>query len=149
MNPDSDISGIIGWFLLLFSFAWIGTCAMISLAGGWHRLAQKYRSNSEPSGETVRFASMSIGTGLFPARYRRVLFVTVGSSGFGLSVVFFYRLLHPPLFIPWTDVEAVQAERKWFSRHVAVTLRGFDKRLFFFGPAGRKILETFTALTPT
>lgn len=148
MNPASDLSSVIGWFLLLFTLAWIGTCAMISLAGGWHRLAGKYRARTEPQGETIRFASLSIGTGLFPARYRRVISVTVGPSGFGLSVVFFYRLLHPPLFIPWTDVESVQAERSMLKRHVAVNLRGFDKRLFFRGPAGKMILETFTAMKP-
>ncbi|MDH3311126.1 MAG: hypothetical protein OEM48_10700 [Gammaproteobacteria bacterium] len=149
MTPVSDISGILGWFLLLFTVAWIGTCAMISLTGGWHRLAQKFRSTSVPHGETFRFASMSLGTGFFPARYRRVLSVTVGASGIGLSVSFIFRLLHPPLYIPWTEVENVRPERAWLSSHIAVYLRGFDKRLLFRGPAGRKILETFTALTPS
>lgn len=120
---------------------------MMSLMGGWHRLAAKFRASSGIHGERIRFASMAIGTGLFPARYRRALIVTVGPSGIYLSVIFFFRLLHPPLFIPWSAVKAVQRERSWLVHHVAVTLHDFDKRLFFRGNAGKKILETFSAGT--
>lgn len=149
MEPAPNISDIIGWFILLFIVAWLGACTLISLTGGWHRLSRKFRSASDIHGETFRFASMSLGTGLFPARYRNVLFVTVGRSGMGLSVVFFFRLLHPPLIIPWSEVETVRPERAWLASHIAVYIRNFDKRLLFRGPAGRKILETFNAQTRT
>ncbi|WP_296671486.1 hypothetical protein [Sulfuricaulis sp.] len=131
--------------MLLIIVAWLFACAMISLMGGWHRLAAKFRSDSAINGEEIRFASMTIGTGLFPARYRRVLFVTVEPTGVGLSVIFPYRLLHPPLFIPWSAVESAQRERSWLVNHVAVNIRGFEKRLFFRGAAGKKILEAFNA----
>ena len=68
-------------------------------------------------------------------------------SGFGLSVIFLFRLLHPPLLIPWSAVESTQRERSWLVNHVAVKIRDFDKRLFFRGDAGKKILETYNANT--
>lgn len=147
MDPAPNLSGIVAWFILLFSIAWPGTCAIISLTGGWHRLAKKFRSDSDIDGEKFRFASMTLGTGLFPARYRNALFVTVGRSGVAMSVNFLFRVLHPPLFIPWTEVESAQRERSWLVNHVAVSLRGFEKRLFFRGRAGKKILEAFNGQT--
>jgi hypothetical protein len=77
--------------------------------------------------------------------YRNALFVTVGRSGLSLSVLFLFRVLHPPLFIPWSAVEAVRPERFWLVNRTAVYLRGFDKRMLFRGRAGQKILEAFNA----
>ena len=145
MDPAQNISGIVGWFLLLFVIAWPGTCAIISLTGGWHRLAKKFHSTSEIDGEKFRFASMSLGTGLFPVRYRHTLFVTVGRAGITMSVNFLFRVLHPPLFIPWSAVEIVRPETSWLVTHTAVYIRGFDKRLLFRGRTGKKILATFNA----
>jgi hypothetical protein len=116
--------------------------------GGWHRLATRFRSAAAINGEERRFASMTLGSGFFPARYRNTLFLTVARSGIGLSVLFLLRLLHPPLFIPWAEVEPVVRERSWMKNHVAVSLRGFDKRLLFRGQAGKKILETYNPNTP-
>jgi len=42
-------------------------------------------------------------------------------------------------------VESAQRERSWLVNHVAVNIRDFEKRLFFRGTAGKKILETFNA----
>ena len=147
MNPASNISGIVAGFILLFSVAWLGTCALLSLMGGWHRLAAKYRSTSEIDGEKYRFASMSLGTGFFPVRYRNVLFVTVGRTGITLSVNFLFRVLHPPLLIPWSAVETVRPETSWLATHTAVYLHDFDKRLLFRGRAGKKIHDVFHAKT--
>lgn len=146
MEPAPSMSGDIALIIVLLAIAWLGVCALISLMGGWHRLAAKFRATSASRGEEIRFVSMTLGTGLFPARYRNALFVTVGPSGVGLSVIFLFRVLHPPLFIPWSAVQSVQRERSWLVNHVAVSLHGFDKRLFFRGRAGKKILETFNAL---
>lgn len=145
MHPTSDISGIVAWFLLLFAVAWLILCALLSLMGGWRRLATRFPASSDTGGEEFRFASMSLGSGLFPVRYRNSLFVTVGHSGLGLSVVFLFRVMHPPLFIPWSAVETVRPEQSWMMNHVAVYIRGFDKRLAFRGRAGKKILEAFNA----
>jgi hypothetical protein len=145
MDPAHDTRGFVAWFPLLFIGVWLLVCALISLTGGWHRLAARFPASSGIDGEAFRFASMSLGSGLFPVRYRNTLFVMVGRSGLGLSVFFPFRVLHPPLFIPWSAVETVRREPSWLMNPVAVYIRGFDKRLLFHGRAGKRILETFIA----
>ena len=83
MDPASSLSGDIVLIVILLVVAWLGACALISLMGGWHRLAARFRSTSAINGEQYRFASMTLGSGLFPARYRNTLWVTVGRSGVG------------------------------------------------------------------
>lgn len=143
MHPTSDISGVVAWFLLFFVAAWLILCVLLSLMGGWHRLAQRFPAKSDSDGEEFRFASMSLGSGLFPVRYRNSLFVTTGRSGLGLSVLFLFRVMHPPLFIPWSAVETVRPEQTLFVSGTAVYLHGFDKRMLFRGRAGKMILEAF------
>jgi hypothetical protein len=139
------MSGSIEWFLPLFVVTWAFTCAMLSIVGGWHRLAVRFPASSAIDGEKYRFASMSLGSGFFPVSYRSSLFVTVGHSGLALSVLFLLRVMHPPLFIPWSAIETVRSERSWLLSGKAVYLRGFNKRLLFRGRAGKKILEAFNA----
>ena len=88
---------------------------------------------------------MSLGSGLFPVNYGNCLFVTVGHLGLALSVLFMFRILHPPLLIPWSAIEAVRPEKFWFMTRIAVYVRGLNKRLLFPRRVGKKILETFNS----
>jgi len=145
MDPAVTPSGITGWFIPLFVVTWTFACAMLSIVGGWHRLAVRFPASSAIDGEIYRFASMSLVSGHYPVRYNNSLFVTVGRPGLALSVFFLLRVMHPPLFIPWSAVETVRPERFWLVSGTAVYLRGFNKRLLFRGRAGKKILEAFNA----
>jgi len=146
MSSVPNLPVIFGWFTFLFFVAWPGTCALISILGGWHRLASHYSTTQSASGEEFKFASLSIGTGLFPIRYRNTLWITVGPNGIGLSVIFFFRVLHPPLFIPWSAVEAVRPESGWLTMQTAVYVQNFEKRLLIRGRAGKKIFDAYQAL---
>ena len=145
MDPAPNMSGSIEWLLPLFVVTWAFACALLSIVGGWRRLALKFPASSAIDGEKYRFASMSLVSGHFPVRYNNSLFVTVGRSGLALSVLFLLRVMHPPLFIPWSAVETVRPERFWLVGGTAVHLRGFNKRLLFRGRAGKEILEAFNA----
>lgn len=133
------------WFPVAFVLAWVGATVLLSLMSGWHQLASRLRATSPIEGERYRFSSLSLGTGAFPMSYRNCIFVTVGRSGFVLSVLFLYRVFHPPIYVPWSAVERVHPQQRWFLMCTAVYIQGFDKRLLFRGRAGRKILETFQA----
>ena len=145
MDSAPNMSGSIEWFLPLFVVTWVFTCAMLSFVGGWRRLAVRFPASSAIDGDKFRFASMSLVSGHFPVRYNNSLFVTVGRAGLALSVLFLLRVMHPPLFIPWSAIETVRPERFWLVSGTAVYLRGFNKRLLFRGRAGKKILEAFNA----
>jgi hypothetical protein len=137
-TPDSE------WFLPAFVVFWFAICGGLSLIGGWHHLAERFKSYEPIDGERFRFRSGAIGWGAFPVSYGSCLFVTVGSTGFALSVLLPFRFLHPPLVIPWSAVERCEHVSFWFMKQVAVHIDGFNRRLLFGGSLGSKILEAWT-----
>jgi hypothetical protein len=133
--PDSQ------WFVPAFVVFWLVICGLLSLLGGWHELAQRFKSTDIVNGERFYFRSGAIGSRFFPVSYGSCLFATVGPKGIGLSILFPFRFLHPPLFIPWSAVERCEGAKFWFMNHVAVHVTGFNRRLLFGGALGRRILE--------
>jgi len=137
-SPDSE------WFIPAFVVFWLAICGALSLMGGWHQLAERFKSDELVDGERFRFRSGAIGWAAFPVSYGSCLFATVGSKGFALSILFPFRFLHPRLVIPWSAVERCEHVRFWFMKHVAVHVAGFNRRLLFGGGLGSKILEAWT-----
>jgi hypothetical protein len=102
MRPDG--LPIVWLYLLPFLVvgAWVLVGGLLSVLGGWSRLATKYRSTAaRPPGchwlQSGRFGWVSYSNAL-----------TVGNTGAGLylAVFFLLRLFHPPLLIPWTAITA-------------------------------------------
>jgi len=118
---------------------------LLSVIGGWHALARRFRSDDDIDGERFRFRAAGIGWGPFPVNYGNVIFATVGRRGLALSVFLPFRFMHPPLVIPWPAVERCEAVRVFWRRQVAVYVTGFrPRRLLFGGALGRAILATWT-----
>src|SRR6266496_2847340 len=46
------------WFFPLFIGGWLAISCFLSLIGGWHALAKRYRSTISSSGKLFSFASM-------------------------------------------------------------------------------------------
>lgn len=145
MESFLNASNAAVWFLAAIILVWLGASVLLSVMSGWHQLASRLRATSPIEGERYRFTSLSLGSGAFPMSYRNCIFVTVGRSGFVLSVLFLYRMFHPPIYVPWSAVKTAHPEQRWFLMYTAVYIRGFKKRLLFRGRAGRKILEMFQA----
>ena len=89
------------WFPLYFIGLWVSICVVISLAGGWFQLAQSYRASGDFIGPTIHWQSGSLR---YVANYRSCLITGSNESGLYLGVCFLFRVAHPPLFIPWSDV---------------------------------------------
>jgi hypothetical protein len=79
------------WFLLLSRF------------DGWADLAQRYRFQGTTPPQAHRFVSGEVG-GMF---FSRGLALAVEPVGLYLTPLWFLRVGHPPLLIPWTAVQAV------------------------------------------
>ena len=79
---------------------------------GWRSLAEKYRAEGHFSGlaHTFWYAHMRSMT-----KYNRVLKVGCDERGLSLSTAFYFRLGHPPLFIPWSEVHFIRRQAKIFS----------------------------------
>ena len=91
-------------FLVGFVVMWSLVSYLLSVIGGWSRLAEDYRSERPIEGRRWRFQSASMR---FSTAYSNVLTIGASEAGLSLSVLFLFRLGHPPLFIPWSDLRKV------------------------------------------
>src|SRR5688500_2833043 len=92
---------------IFFVALWCGVCWVLSLVGGWHRLAGTYRAEKPAMGESYRLQSGRVG----PVSYNQCLRVQAAPDGFYLSVLFLFRPGHPTLFIPWNAVHHPEVKR--------------------------------------
>jgi hypothetical protein len=127
--------------LLLFVVMWVCIAGVLSYVGGWHTLSQVYPDRGVLDGETFRFASMSLGKGIFPVNYGSCLSVRVGNFGIGLSPLLPFRLFHPPLFVPWSAISSCKVDKFLFIEQTSLYLVSPDTRLRFTGRAGRAIKQ--------
>jgi hypothetical protein len=118
-----------------------GTRALLSMLGGWTSLAGEFRATQRADGERFRFVSGSMGTRVFPVSYGGCLFVTVNETGFGLSILFPFRFLSPPLFIPWSQVASAETKRFFLVNRAIVRLHGRWPAISVRGAAGKCIVD--------
>lgn len=101
-----DYKTLIVWGTVLSTIAislfyWWFLCLIVSNAGGWSRLAEKYPAETKPSRkELVRWQSMRIGR----CSYLRSVSLCTSAQGLYMRVGWFFRPAHAPLFIPWSAV---------------------------------------------
>jgi hypothetical protein len=88
-------------FLPSFVVLWCAGCGLIALGSGWVQLARVYRSTGAFSGTQWGFQSAGFR---YLARYSRVLTIGYGSGGLYMAVFPLFRVMHPPLLIPWKDL---------------------------------------------
>jgi hypothetical protein len=131
------------WFIPFFALMWFVICGSLALASGWWSLASRFAAPGSVQGECFRFVSGSMGLRFFPVNYGNCLFVTVNDDGFRLAILFVFRFLSPPLYIPWARVESIAEKRFLFIRYASIRIRESWPRLSFYGKAGKGILEAY------
>ena len=99
---------IAGGFFVFFSFL----LAMLSIIGGWHRLAKKYATKAKPEGKRFYMVSGRVGI----VSYGNCLNVVVGESGLYLSMFPIFRAFHSPLLIPWHDLHGFREWPSWLPK---------------------------------
>lgn len=113
-------------FPICFAAMWTFVCFLVSL-GGWRALAARYKTDAPFAGNILRMRSAVFG---WMTNYNGVLQPGANAQGLYLSVLFFFRVAHPPLFIPWEDIGVRQRKRLFssgivftFAKAPSVTLR--------------------------
>lgn len=90
-------------FPLFFAGMWLFSMYWMALASGWRLLAKRFRAQGEFPGQKwkMQSAHMRWLTGFNGC-------LTVGADKAGLFMVPFvlFRIWHPALFIPWTEITA-------------------------------------------
>jgi len=94
-------------FLITFTVVGCGLLFAFSVFGGWGDLARRFPAAGKPPGQYYRFRSARVGG----IGYMNVLTVGVCDEGLYLGVLFLFRLAHPPLLIPWSEVTEVRVDR--------------------------------------
>jgi len=75
-------------------------CNVLSFSGGWRRISRSYATALEPVGERFTWQSGSVGV----VSYKNCLTIQAGPKGVFVSVPFFLRPGHKPLFITWDAI---------------------------------------------
>ena len=131
----------------MFALMWFGIGGLLSLLSGWRSLASRFPGSDSIQGDHFRFVSGSMGIPFFPVNYGSCLFVTVNEMGFRVAILFLFRFLTPPLFIPWAQVESVAEKRFLFMRYAAIRIRENWPILSFYGKAGKRMLEAYARVS--
>ena len=101
------------WFWPVFPLFLAGLICLVSLilstVDGWRRLAASYPDDIAVDGVTFRWQSAQFGS----ANYSGCLSVSVDHARLRLAVALPFRVGHPPISIPWSDVR-VELGRYWF-----------------------------------
>ena len=128
------------WFLPGFVLIWVAITGLLATLSGWSSLATQFRADQTIEGERFRFASASLGRRWLPVSYGNCLFFTVAPGGLSLSILFLFRLLSPPLFVPWSKVESIKEGRFLFMRFTVVRIAGHWSQLKVYGRLGQQVM---------
>lgn len=108
--------------MVLVVVIWCLTSYLIGFMTGWVALARRFRAQSEPYGD-----ARAVGPFFYTiymrywAHYSSVIRLTAASDVLYASVLFPFRIGHPPLRIPWNEIRFGQA-RRFMSTYVVLTL---------------------------
>jgi hypothetical protein len=116
LDQHSSLVWIIGplWFV----FGWLLVMFVLSYIGGWSTLAKRYRVRSEYAGP--RWPRQS-GKMRWGANYSGCLTLGASPEGLYLAMMWLFSFRHPPLLIPWQQIE-VTREKVWWWEFVRFRL---------------------------
>jgi hypothetical protein len=111
-DPPTVDSSFWLLFWVLFAIVWVILCLLLSALGGWRELARHHTAETPFSGTRFRFRSARFARSV---RYGGCL--TLGASATGLYVEVFplFRIAHPPLLIPWSEIAVHELGRGRFA----------------------------------
>jgi hypothetical protein len=91
---------------------WILICAGLSHFAGWRLLACHYRASAPFRGRKLHFSSAQFGGWV---GYNGSFTPGADHSGLFLSVWPIFRICHPPLLVPWSDIRVSLEQRRWLT----------------------------------
>jgi hypothetical protein len=140
------ILGILVVFPIFFFMLWRGVATILSVVGGWGKLAERYPAPPQPEGRAYPSNSGVLQYWFLPVNYNFILTVRVGDAGVGLETNPLFRYGHPPLLIPWQAVRECRRFSLLFYSGALLRLHDSGVRIFIGGRAGAAILERYAAL---
>ncbi|WP_342374423.1 hypothetical protein NVS55_24010 [Myxococcus stipitatus] len=99
-------------FLLLFVLGFALVSRVVSWMSGWHGLARQFRTDGPAPSNLRNFTSGKIGW----LDYKNCLAVGGDEQGLYLVPNLIFRLFHPPLRIPWSEIHDREITSFFFVR---------------------------------
>jgi hypothetical protein len=101
---------------------------MISILGGWFSLSRRFRAHATPYGETKSAGPLFYGVKMrFRVSYGNAIRLTAATDALYISILFLFRIGHPPLCIPWNEIQMRRTKFLW-ARYIVFTL-GAQERI--------------------
>jgi hypothetical protein len=95
--------------------------------GGWFTLSGRFKRQSEPYGEIRTAGPFFYGVKMrFRVNYGNVIRMTAAEDALYLSILFLFRIGHPPLCIPWKEIKLGRTKFLWL-RYAFLTLGDQEK----------------------
>ena len=136
MTTSALVPLIVIGFGAFFVLIWTFVLWLAAWVGGWQKLAEQFAATFVYSGEVVKYVSARFGL----ANYSGMLILGAGDQGLYLVPIRIYRPFHPPLLIPWTEIEARVHEGTAVPR-VQLTFPSVPgKRILFYGRSAKECM---------
>ncbi len=113
---------IVPLVVLGFVAFWSFVVWLIAAFGGWSRLAKHYRDFDNYYGRKLRGKSGRLNA----SSYSGILIFGADFTGMYLAVNFMFRIGHPPLFIPWNDIQ-IEEQQRIFMKYTTLTFAQVPK----------------------
>jgi len=110
------------WFLIFVPLLVIAILYFLSWAGGWRRLADRYRAVQKPDGKRFPVQSARVGW----VNYNNCLSIRVTPYGLWIAVWPIFSFGHSPLLIPWPEMHDFRERRVFGWRFVSFSV-GFPE----------------------
>lgn len=121
MDPALLFALIVVGFPIAFMALWSLVLLILSSLGGWGELALWYRAERLPQGSARKSGvSLAMGRGWLKVSYRSGVQLGVTPEGIGLKPILVLGLFHPPLFLPFAEMET-RFEKKFLGRYYRIT----------------------------
>ncbi|HEX4143578.1 MAG TPA: hypothetical protein VHY91_08600 [Pirellulales bacterium] len=133
MNPNAPPDWLPAFLVIFFPIFWCLILYLISFIGGWRQLAKRYRCSGPISGTVWRFQSGSMHR-FTESSYGGCLKVIANEEGMGLATFFPFRVGHPSLFIPWSEMLVSEMRRFIFFKRVRFTFPDAPSLWFEISP---------------
>jgi len=107
------------FFPLFFLGMWILIAYWIALMGGWRLLAKRFRLQGPFLGQKWHMQSAGMR---WLTNYNGALTIGADTTGLFIVPIFFFRVWHPALFVPWAEITATPRTHLYFLRVVELRL---------------------------
>jgi hypothetical protein len=119
-HPLKFVIGFVAYFCTL----WLVVSFVLSFVSGWHRLHASFPASDRPLAKR----SLTSGTFRYIVGYQNVLWLSSNREGLYLGILFLFRFGHPPIFVPWSEIE-VRPEKKFLIFRMRTLILGREDQV--------------------